>query len=111
MAINPSEFKPSSGPPPLPPPPSDPEHQRRMEWLRKVRLMHRNKRMLGFAGIILGASMVVWARLSPGEAPGWVLYGGVGLLALSWIVFVYVIIDRSRWIRNNPYLSGGDPAP
>lgn len=107
MAINPSEFKPTGAPPPAPPPPSDPEHERRLEWLKKVRLMHRNKRMLGFAGIILGACLVVWARLSPFEAPAWALMAGFMLLAVSWAVFVYVIWDRSQWIKKNPYKPPG----
>jgi hypothetical protein len=104
--INPSQHKPTG----TPPPPSDEEHQRRMAWLKKVRGMHRNKRMLGFAGIVLGAAMVIWARLSPVEAPSWALYAGFGVLAASWIIFVYVIVDRSRWVRNNPYKPGEPPA-
>ena len=49
-----------------------------MAWIAKVRTMHRNKRMNGFAGIILGAALVVWARLSPDQAPGWALMTGFG---------------------------------
>ncbi len=98
--INPSEHKP---PGMTSPPTADPEHDSRMAWLTKVRAMHRNKRMLGFAGIILGACLVVWARLSPTEAPSWALMAGFGVLAVSWLVFVYVIFDRSRWVKKNPY--------
>jgi len=111
--INPSEHKPDrtkSVPPPAAAP-ADPEHARRMAWLRQVRLMHRSKRMLGFAGIILGACMVVWARLSPAEAPPWAQYAGFGILTLSWLIFIYVIIDRGRWIKNNPYKPGAPPSP
>jgi hypothetical protein len=94
--INPSEHKPSSLQP-------DPEHDRRIAWITKVRGMHRNKRMIGFAGIILGAALVLWARFSPGQAPAWALYAGFGVLAASWIVFIYVIVDRWRWVKKNPY--------
>ncbi len=61
--INPSQFKPKGSPPPV-----DAEHDRRMAWITKVRTMHRNKRLLGLAGILLGAALVAWARFSP-EAP------------------------------------------
>ena len=105
--INPSQFKRSSAPPPPDPKDQDAEYQRRVAWITKVKGLHRNKRMLGFAGIILGAALVVWARLSPDQAPGWALYAGFGVLAVSWAIFIYVIIDRSRWIKNNPYKPGG----
>ena len=77
-----------------------------MEWIRKVRGLHRTKRLLGFAGIALGAALVVWARMSP-TAPSWALMTGFGVLALSWLVFIYVIYDRWRWVKKNPY----KPAP
>jgi uncharacterized membrane protein len=107
--INPSEHKPDrmKKAEAAAPTQADPETQRRLDWVKKVRLMHRNKRMLGFAGIILGAGMVSWARLSPSEAPPWALYTGFSILAVSWAVFIYVLIDRGRWVRNNPYKPGG----
>ena len=116
--INPSQHKPdrikgAASPAPAAPPSietRDPETQRRIEWATKVRNLHRNKRMLGFAGIILGAGMVTWARLSPDQAPPWALYGGFAILTLSWLVFIYVIVDRGRWVKNNPYKPGGPDA-
>lgn len=94
--INPSEHKPASIQPDL-------ERDRRVAWITKVRTMHRNKRLLGFAGIILGAALVVWVRFSPEQAPAWALYAGFGVLAVSWVVFIYVIVDRWRWVKKNPY--------
>lgn len=80
----------------------DPEHERRLAWITKVRGLHRNKRMLGFAGIILGASVLLWWKFTP-NAPDWGLWTGGGILALSWLVFIYVIVDRWRYVKNNPY--------
>lgn len=100
--INPSEHKPASLQP-------DPERDRRLAWITKVRGMHRNKRLLGLAGIVLGAALVVWARLSPDQAPAWALYTGFAVLGASWIVFIYVIFDRWRWVRKNPYQPGPPP--
>jgi hypothetical protein len=94
--INPSEHKPASLQP-------DPERDSRLAWITRVRNMHRNKRMLAFAGVILGAAMVIWARFSPDAAPAWALYAGFGVLAASWLIFIYVIVDRWLWVKRNPY--------
>ena len=99
--INPSQHKPTSDQGSAPPP-ADEEHQRRVAWITKVRHMHRNKRMLGLAGIILGAALVAWSRLSI-DAPPWASAAGFTVLGLSWVVFIYVIFDRWRWVKKNPY--------
>lgn len=82
--------------------PQDSEHAARLAWISHVRKLHRNKRLLGFAGIVLGACMVVWWKLD-GSAPNWAMWGGVGVLAISWAVFIYVIFARWQWVKNNPY--------
>lgn len=84
--------------------PQDAEHAARLAWITHVRKLHRNKRMLGFAGIILGACMVMWWKLDP-KAPDWAMLGGVGVLALSWALFIYVIVARWQWVKKNPYKS------
>ncbi len=81
---------------------NDPEHEQRLAWIRKVRGLHRSKRLIGFAGIILGASMLLWRKFTP-SAPEWAMLGGIAVLAASWILFIYVIWDRWRWVKNNPY--------
>jgi hypothetical protein len=106
--INPSQHKPT-GVPSSAPPAIDEEHQRRVAWVTKVRNMHRNKRMLGLAGIILGASLVAWSRFTL-DAPQWALPAGFTVLGLSWVVFIYVIFDRWRWVKKNPYKPGAPPA-
>ena len=83
-------------------PSPDPEHGARLAWLAKVRGLHRIKRMLGFAGIILGASMLVWWKLDV-SAPDWALWAGILILVSSWALFVYVILARYLWVKNNPY--------
>jgi hypothetical protein len=101
--INPSEHKPQSLQP-------DPERDRRLAWITRVRGMHRNKRLIGLAGIILGAAMVLWSRFSPEQAPAWAIYAGFGLLAVCWLIFIYVIVDRWLWVKKNPY-TPGPPSP
>ena len=104
--INPSQHKPTSASASAP---VDEEHQRRIAWITKVRNMHRNKRMLGLAGIILGAALVAWSRFTP-DAPSWALTAGFTVLGLSWVVFIYVIFDRGRWVKKTPYKPGAPPA-
>jgi hypothetical protein len=99
--INPSQHKPTGVPPP-----ADAEHERRVAWITKVRTMHRNKRLIGLAGILLGAALVAWARFSPAQAPSWALMAGFSVLGVSWLVFIYVIVDRWRWVRKHPYRPG-----
>jgi|SRR5690606_9058354 len=96
--INPSQHKPTGAPPA-----TDAEDERRTAWITKVRTMHRNKRMLGLAGILLGAALVAWARFSPDAAPEWALTAGFAVLGVSWLIFIYVIVDRWLWVKKNPY--------
>ena len=81
---------------------SDPELAARLAWMGKVRRLHHVKRMIGFAGIVLGASAVVWWKLDA-TAPEWALWVGVGVLGVSWALFIYVIVARWFWVKNNPY--------
>ncbi len=82
--------------------PDDPEREHRKAWFTKVRGLHRNKRMAGFAGIMAGAGILLWWKFTA-AAPDWAMWAGGGLLVLSWLVFIYVIVDRYRWVRQNPY--------
>lgn len=80
----------------------DPELASRLAWIAKVRGLHRNKRMIGFAGVMAGAGMLLWWKMTP-QAPDWAMWVGGAILGLSWLVFVFVIFDRWRYVRNNPY--------
>ena len=83
---------------------ADAEHAARLAWITHVKRLHRNKRMLGFAGIILGAAMMVWWKLDP-TAPDWAMWASVGVLAASWAAFIYVIVARWQWVKANPYVA------
>jgi hypothetical protein len=83
-------------------PAPDPEHAARLAWIAKVRGLHRIKRMLGFAGIVLGACLVVWWKLEP-AAPEWALLFGAAILGASWLLFIFVIVARYLWVKKHPY--------
>jgi hypothetical protein len=87
---------------PAAPAENDPEHAHRLAWIRKVRGLHRNKRMIGFAGIIAGAGLLLWWKFTP-TAGDWAMWAGGGVLIVSWVLFVYVILDRYRWVKKHPY--------
>jgi hypothetical protein len=82
----------------------DPERAGRLAWISQVRGLHRNKRMLGFAGIIAGAGVLLWWKFTP-AAPDWALWSGGGVLFASWLLLIFVIIDRYSWVKKNPYRS------
>jgi hypothetical protein len=77
-----------------------------MKWITHVRRLHRNKRLLGFAGIVLGASMLMWWKLDS-TAPEWAFWGGLGILGASWVLFIFVIAARWKWVKDNPYKPAG----
>ncbi len=81
---------------------ADPERSERLAWIAKVRGLHRNKRMAGFAGTMAGAGILLWWKFTP-AAPEWAMWAGGGLLVASWALFIYVIVDRYRWVKQNPY--------
>ena len=80
----------------------DPEPAAKLAWIEQVRGLHRTKRTLGFAGIILGAAMLVWWKLDA-AAPPWTLWSGTVVLIVSWALFVYVMVARYLWVKRNPY--------
>lgn len=80
----------------------DADRAARLDWFKRVRGLHRNKRLIGFAGVVLGAAMVVWWKLDV-TAPEWSLWGGLAVLIGSWALFIFVIVARWLWVKNNPY--------
>ena len=48
--------------------------------------------------------MLMWWKFDA-SVPQWALATGMGVLAVSWALFVYVIVARWRWVKNNPYSS------
>lgn len=74
----------------------------RLAWIKHVRGLHRNKRMIGFAGIVLGASMLLWWKFDA-TIPAWALWAGLGVMGASWLLFIYVIMARWKWVKDNPY--------
>lgn len=78
----------------------DEDLQRRQEWIRTIRLMHRNKRLTGYLTCVLGIILVLWGRFGIG-APGWAIPAGIMVIFAGWVLFIYVLWDRWRWAKAN----------
>ena len=72
-------------------------------WLARVRAMHRFKRMIGMMGCLLGALLMLYGRFRPEIAPAWALPAGLVIVGCSWALFAWVVFDRWRWVKANPY--------
>ncbi|MEI7931697.1 MAG: hypothetical protein WCI21_01380 [Alphaproteobacteria bacterium] len=83
----------------------DPDYiKRRIAYVDTVRSMHKNKRAAGLIGCLLGVIILAWARFRDG-APHWELWAGLVVIAISWLLFIYVIVDRTRYVRSHPFES------
>lgn len=78
----------------------DEEYKKREAWITTIRNMHRNKRLLGYLGCVIGITTVLWGRFGAG-APGWAIPTGIAIIFASWLLFVYVLWDRWRWAKAN----------
>jgi hypothetical protein len=81
---------------------------RRARWIDTVRRMHRWKRLGGYLGCVLGACLMLWGRFSPEEAPDWAFAAGLAIIVFSWLLFIFVLVDKWRWVKAHPY-DASDP--
>jgi drug/metabolite transporter (DMT)-like permease len=72
-------------------------------WLTRVRGLHRWKRLLCVFGCLAGAVLMLLGRFKPETAPPWALPAGLVVVVLSWALFGWVMYDRWRWVKANPY--------
>jgi len=81
---------------------ADPEDARRIAWFQQVRGLHKWKRAAGVIGCILAVILMLWSKYSPDTAPAWATPVGLGIAAISWALFAYVVVARMMWVRRNP---------
>jgi integral membrane sensor domain MASE1 len=73
------------------------------EWVGVLRRMHRRKRTAGVFGCLIGALMMLFGHFRPDFMPAWAVPVGLAIVALSWALFGWVLYDRWRWVKANPY--------
>jgi hypothetical protein len=75
---------------------------KRAAYIDTLRGLYRKERLVGFLMILAGAAIVVPSRFVL-TWPHAVIWAGWALVALGWVVFVYVIFRRTQWRRANPF--------
>ena len=84
-------------------PQHDPLTEQRLEYLTQVRNLHNGKRTLGFVACLAGALLLIWGRIRPDAAPSFALPAGLTIVAGGWLLFAYVIVMRTRYVRSHPF--------
>ncbi len=84
--------------------PSAAEHERRAAWVARVRNLHRNKRLAALMGCAASIGLMLWGRGAGG--PDWAITAGLALVTASWLLLIFVMVDRYRWVKRNPYRPG-----
>lgn len=84
----------------------DPDYiRRRIAYIDAVRSIHPNKRTAGMIGCLLGVILIALAKFREGS-PHWVLWAGLAVIGASWLLFVYVVVARTRYVRAHPFDGG-----
>ena len=73
-----------------------------VEYRSAIRLLHANKRLVGFAACLIGALFLVWGS-QRADAPLFAVPAGLVLIAAGWALFAYVIVMRARYVRTHPF--------
>jgi hypothetical protein len=76
--------------------------ERQSAYLEQVRSMGRPQRFAGFIACLLGVMMMVLARYKLDSNP-WVLWPGVAIVAVGWMLFIYALARRLTWVRTHPF--------
>jgi hypothetical protein len=75
---------------------------RRAAYADTIRSLHRRERGVGFVACLVGAMLLIWGRTVPG-APFWAVIAGLVTIGAGWLLFAYVIIRRTRYVRAHPF--------
>ena len=75
---------------------------RRAAYADTIRSLGRRERGIGFVACLMGALLLVWGRTVAG-APFWAVIVGLMGIAAGWLLFAYVIIRRTRYVRAHPF--------
>jgi hypothetical protein len=77
--------------------------QRRMAYFDHVRGLHKTKRTIGIVGCLIGMLVMLWGAQ---RGPDVLRYVGLGIVAVSWLLFIYVTVSRARYVKKHPLEAG-----
>ena len=81
----------------------DPQRlEKRVAYVKSIRALHRNERIAGLLGCLVGALLLIWGRQVAG-APAWAVPVAFLVIGAAWSLFAYVIIRRTRYVRAHPF--------
>ncbi len=75
---------------------------RRTAYADTIRSLGRRERGAGFVACLVGALLLIWGRTVAG-APFWAVVVGLLGIGAGWLLFAYVIIRRTRYVRAHPF--------
>jgi hypothetical protein len=81
---------------------SDDLSARRAAYLATIKGLYRKERVLGFVACLAGVLLLIWGREVPG-APAWAAPTGLLVIGAGWLLFAYVIVRRTRYVRTHPF--------
>lgn len=71
-------------------------------YVTKIRGLYRKERALAFVASLAGVLLLIWGRETPG-APAWATPTGLLVIGAGWVLFAYVIVRRTRYVRTHPF--------
>ena len=75
---------------------------KRVAYVKTIRGLYRNERIAGLVGCLIGALLLIWGRQVAG-APAWAAPTGLVTIGAAWVLFAYVILCRTRYVRAHPF--------
>ena len=76
--------------------------ERQSAHLTAIRAQGKTERTAGFVACLVGLAIMAVAHNRLGGAP-WLLWTGVGMVAVGWALFVASIARRLLWVRAHPF--------
>ena len=76
--------------------------RKKAAYIDTLRGLYRRERLVGFGLILTGFLLILpsWWALTWSQLA---INVGYGLIAIGWVIFIYVIWRRTAWRRANPF--------
>ena len=79
-----------------------PDLEARQAYRDRVRALYKLQHVAGFVACLVGALTLVFGRMVA-AAPDWVAMAGLLTIAAGWLLFAYVLVRRTRYVRAHPF--------
>jgi hypothetical protein len=77
-------------------------NDRKAVYIDHISGMYRRERTIGVIGCLVGVLLLFWSRFR-GDAPHWAMIPALVIIAAAWLLFAYVILRRTAWVRAHPF--------